>query len=45
MGVAVYWARDFSPWLAIPLGALIYAATLLALGTVSREEVKALRRS
>jgi O-antigen/teichoic acid export membrane protein len=45
MGLAVYWARDVGPWLAIPLGAVVYGVALLALGTVSREELKALRQS
>jgi O-antigen/teichoic acid export membrane protein len=44
MGLAVYWARDFNPWLAIPLGAAVYAFGLFALGTLTRDEMRALRR-
>ena len=43
MGLAVAWLRAFNPWLAIPVGAAIYGALLLALGGVSREELAALR--
>jgi O-antigen/teichoic acid export membrane protein len=45
MGLAVWWLRDFNAWLSIPVGALIYGAVLLALGTVSRGEVQALQSS
>jgi O-antigen/teichoic acid export membrane protein len=42
MGLAVYWLRDFNPWLAIPLSAIVYALALAALGTVTRQELKLL---
>jgi O-antigen/teichoic acid export membrane protein len=44
MAGAVYWVRAFNPWLAIPVGALVYLAALLALGGVSPDEILALRR-
>ena len=43
MGLVVYHVRDVNPWLAVPAGALAYAVALLALGAISREELKALR--
>jgi O-antigen/teichoic acid export membrane protein len=45
MGLVVYWARDLNPWLAIPLGALVYTVALLALGTAREEELRALRQA
>jgi O-antigen/teichoic acid export membrane protein len=45
MGLVVYWARDLNPWLAIPLGAVVYAVALLALGTLRKDELQALRQA
>jgi O-antigen/teichoic acid export membrane protein len=43
MGLAVLWARDINMLLAVPIGALVYAIVLLALGTVTRDELRLLR--
>lgn len=44
MGLVVLGVREVNPWLAVPVGAAVYAAALLALGTISREEAAALRQ-
>jgi O-antigen/teichoic acid export membrane protein len=44
MGLAVWWLRDFNAWLSIPVGALVYLGALLALGTVNRDELRAMRQ-
>src|SRR5439155_3114044 len=44
MGFVAYRVRDFSPWLAVPLGGLVYVGALFALGAVTREELKSIRR-
>jgi hypothetical protein len=39
MGVAVFLARDWNLLLSISLGLLVYVGGILALGTLSREEM------
>jgi hypothetical protein len=39
MGVAVFLARDWNVFLSMALGLLVYGGGILALGTLSREEM------
>jgi hypothetical protein len=42
MGLAVFLARDWNLLLSIAIGLLVYSGGVLALGTVSREEMERL---
>lgn len=44
MGAVVWWARDVSPLVAVPVGALVYLGALMALRTFDAEDRALLRR-